>query len=45
METPQPLLSDGEKSDILALGRRIEDHIAESWQVILRTRQDRLLDV
>ena len=45
MESSRALLSDDERRDIFALGHRIERHIAESWQAILQTKHDRLLEV
>lgn len=37
-------LSSNEKRDIFALGRYIENHIEQTWQVILETQRDKLLD-
>jgi len=45
VESSRALLSDDERRDIFALGHRIERHIAESWQAILQTKHDRLLEV
>jgi hypothetical protein len=43
MNSSQIVLSGNKESDIHALARYIEDHIAENWQTILQTKHDKLL--
>lgn len=45
MATSQTRLSDHEARDIFAIGRFIERHVTDTWQVILQAKHDKLVDV
>jgi hypothetical protein len=44
MTASQIVALNNKERDIHAVGRYIENHIAENWQVVLETRHDKLLD-
>ncbi|HXV98187.1 MAG TPA: DUF6022 family protein [Anaerolineae bacterium] len=44
MTVSQIVALDNKERDIHAIGRYIQAHIAENWQVVLETRHDKLLD-
>jgi hypothetical protein len=44
MDSSQIILSNNQNRDIHAIGRYIENHIAQNWQTLLQKNKDKLLD-